>query len=748
MSPFCVLRRPLRVLALGGTIAIAACGDNTAAAPELPDAAFARQSAARATALAITVSGLPAGVAAAITVSNGSGYTANVTGTSTLNSLAGGSYSITAARVTANGITYAPSPASQSVNIKNGTTRTVSVSYAVVATTGTITVSINGLDATPAAVSVAGPNGFLRQLTTSSTLAGLAPGSYTVTAAGLTSSTGVIYTASPAAQTLSVTAGVTSSVAVSYTATGVVPSGDLNVQILAATLTQAVQTLNNTVTLIAGRDAMLRVFPVANVANAVKPVVRVRVFSNGVLQATLDATTAGTSVPTTLDQSSMAKSWNVVIPGSYVQAGLGIQTEVDPDKLVAETNDNDNVFPASGAPLAPVVRSVPALNVRFVPVKQGTATVANVTSTNASSFLAETRDMLPTGAVNFNIRAAYTTSTLLASDGAGWSALLGEIRAIRTAEGAPDNYYGVVKVGYGSGVAGMGNIGLPAAIGWDYLPSGAGVLAHELGHNFGRRHAPCGNVSGADLNYPYAGGQIGAFGYNLRLNKLWANTTPDFMSYCDPSWISDYNFTAMMNYRGFTTTALLAAGTTGAQPSLLVWGRVEDNGNLVLEPAMRIDATSVLPSSGGEYDIAAYDDAGNRLFGFDFTPVATSDDGVKGGSNFAFVVPLNDAAYERLARIELAGNGRKTERTSRQPATAAAAAARGLDIAAEASSRARLRWNAAAFPMVMVRDTDTGEILSFSRDGDASVETGRTEVEVVVSDGVKSQTARVRVRGR
>jgi hypothetical protein len=747
MSPSSALCRSALVALVGAT-ALAACGDTTSSAPDDTQPTFNRQTAARLSALTISVSGLPSGTAAAIRVSNGNGYAVDVTGTTTLSGLANATYLIASSNVSLNGTTYAPSPVSQSVNLKNGASRTISVGYAAVITTGTLNVTISGLDATPAAVTVTGPNGFTRALTSSASLTSLAPGSYTVTAANVTSSNAVIYSATPATQTLAISAGVTTSAPVSYTPTGVPPGGDLNVQILAATLTQSVQTLNNTVTLVAGRDALLRVFPVANVSNTVKPTVRVRVFSNGALQTTLEATTSGTSVPTTIDQGSMARSWNVVIPAAYVQPGLGIQAEADPDRLIPESNDSDNVFPASGSPLVPVVRAVPALNLTMVPVQQGTATVGNITSSNVGSFLADTRDMLPTGTVNWTIRAPYTTSNVLASDGAGWSALLNEIYSLRSTDRSSNHYYGVVKVGYGSGVAGMGYIGAPASIGWDYLPSGNGVLAHELGHNFGRYHAPCGNVSGADSKYPYAGGQIGVFGYNLRANKLWANTAPDLMGYCNPSWISDYNFTAMMNYRGFTTSALLAAGSTGEQPSLLVWGRVEADGELVLEPAMRLTARAVLPSSGGEYRITAHDAAGSALFNFEFTPVSTSNDGVDGGAHFAFVVPLNDAAYERLARLELSGNGRRAERVSRQPANAAAAAARGLDIAAEASSRARLRWNASAFPMVMVRDAQTGEILSFSRNGDASVVTARPDVEVVVSDGVKSQAATVRVRGR
>lgn len=749
MRPFLHSARTLRFAVVAALGALGACSDPTTATPEVADAAFARTTAIRVNTLAIGISGLPGGTAAGVKVVGSNGYTTTVNASTTLSGLANGTYTVSAANLSVNGTTYAASPASQAVNLKSGASRTVSVAFAAVPTTGTLTVNVSMPDATPAAVTVTGPNSYSTTLTGTRSLTSLAPGSYTIAATTVTSATGIIYTPAPTTQTASVTAGVTTTAALSYSASGVVPGGDLNMQVLAATLTQAVQKLDNSVTLISGRDAMLRVFPVANSTNTVQPVVRVNVYGNGVLRTTLTATTTGTSVPTAINQGSMAASWNVRVPAAYVQPGLGIQAVVDPDNAIAESNESDNVYPATGVPLPLTVRTVNPLNLTFVPVTTSANSVTgNVSSSNGDAFLQGTRDMLPVGEVSYAVRAPYTTSNALLSDGTGWVPLLNELDALRVAEGGR-NYYGVVKVGYSSGVAGYGYISRGTSVGWDYLPSGSGILAHELGHNFSRNHAPCGGVSGADANYPYSGGQIGVFGYNVRTNALQQNTTADLMGYCNPSWISDYTFNAMMSFRGFSTAALVATtGSTFEQPSLLVWGRVEANGALVLEPAMRLSARSVLPAAGGDYTLAAIDEDGATMFTFDFTPADVANDGAEGGAHFAFVVPMNDAAYERLSRLEVMGKGRSVERVSRQPASAAAAAARGLDVAAEATTRARLRWNASAFPMVMVRDPDTGHILSLARGGDMRIDTSRPELEIVVSDGVKSQGARVRVRGR
>jgi hypothetical protein len=74
------------------------------------------------------------------------------------------------------------------------------------------------------------------------------------------------------------------------------------------------------------------------------------------------------------------------------------------------------------------------------------------------------------------------------------------------------------------------------------------TIVHELGHNQGLRHAPCGSVSSYDENYPYANGDLGTQGYNIMTGKFYSNDTnikdpyKDLMSYCDPAWYSDYHW--------------------------------------------------------------------------------------------------------------------------------------------------------------------------------------------------------------
>jgi len=75
----------------------------------------------------------------------------------------------------------------------------------------------------------------------------------------------------------------------------------------------------------------------------------------------------------------------------------------------------------------------------------------------------------------------------------------------------------------------------------------AWTLAHELGHMHGRNHAPCG-VRRSDPSYPYAGGTIGVWGYDSRADVyLEPSLTTDVMGYCDDEWISDYTYGALFD---------------------------------------------------------------------------------------------------------------------------------------------------------------------------------------------------------
>ena len=80
--------------------------------------------------LTVTVSGLGAGINAAVQVTGPSGYNQQLTATQTLTPLPPGTYTITASPVASNLTTHSPTPATQSVTVTAGATATGTVTYA------------------------------------------------------------------------------------------------------------------------------------------------------------------------------------------------------------------------------------------------------------------------------------------------------------------------------------------------------------------------------------------------------------------------------------------------------------------------------------------------------------------------------------------------------------------------------------------------------------------------------------------
>jgi hypothetical protein len=557
------------------------------------------------------------------------------------------------------------------------------------------------------------------------------------------------YAPNPASQQVQVTTGQSTNAAVSYARS--VP-GTVNLVIDGLTITQSVQSYDDTVPLVANRDAYLRVFVRADQANTVAPAVRVRLYqgSNPTPVATYTLSAPVAAVPVTVDQGTLSSSWNQLIPANLVTTGLRITADVDPGNGVPESNEGDNSYPISGLQKQLDVRAVAAFNIQLVPVSIQTLT-GGVNAGNQDQFVVTLKKTMPLGAVNVTLRTTPYSSTApaLQSDNANgaWGAVLSEIFALQVAEGTGKYFYGVVKTTYGSGTAGIGYVGSKGAVGWDKLPSADGVLAHEVGHNFSLNHAPCGNPGGADPLFPYAGGVIGVWGLDLSSLALKPPSTPDLMGYCGgTNWISDYSYQKALNFRQNTLGAVRA----GPEPGLLVWGRVV-NGAVTLEPAFEISAPASVPVRRGPYQLEGLDDRGTILFSHAFDGDLVADlDGEQ--RQFAFVIPLNASRTDRLARLRVRGGIRTVEWAS---AAALGAQGRGQVAMLQqqpatngtasrvASGTVRLGWNVADYPMALVRDAATGEILSFARNGDATVGVPGRALDVTFSDGVRSRQERV-----
>jgi hypothetical protein len=623
------------------------------------------------------------------------------------------------------------------VAIAPGETAGVSFAVTCAATTGSLRITISGLPAgLSGAVTVGGPNNFSRQLTETGTLSGLVPGAYSVQATPVVSGS-TTFTPSVARPGVDVVAGATAAVTVSYTGQSNIT---LNLRIDGVYLTQSTQTYGSTVPLVAGRNGYLRVFVVANQSNSARPDVRVQLAAQGVPIQTFTLT-ASSAVPERVDEGTLASSWNLKVPGSLIRSGLTVVAEVDPGNDVEENNESDNRFPASGSK-ALTVQAVPAARIRFISVQQGSEVPGDISNTGRLIEMA--RRLHPLNAVDVDVDPAVFPTAALGRLGEGWGQMLSDLDGKRVAEGSDRIYYGVVKLGYGreAGLVGLTlGQGVPTAAGWDDAGDAGRVVAHELGHVWGRKHSPCGGPPDVDGIYPYSNGRIGVFGMDVPATVLKPPASPDIMGYCFSSpWISDYTYNNILKFRA--SSSAVSDVSSRAQPSLLVWGRVV-NGRLVLEPAFQIVTRPSLPKRSGPYTVSATAVDGSPLFNLSFD-MAKVEDGSSATGHFAFAVPLDPTSAQRLGSIRLTGPSGAVRMLS-SPARARTESPDAIEARREGVT-VSLRWDASVYPTVMVRDPDSGDVLAFGRNGTALVHTSKNELDLVLSNGVRTQRLRLAIK--
>lgn len=611
----------------------------------------------------------------------------------------------------------------------------VTVSGLPAGATGNVTVSRSGFPAVPAQSGVA--------------IGGLGIGSWTVTAAQV-SHGGQVYVAQPATQAVTITAGGTTQATVTY------GRSTLNLTVYSAYITQAVQTMERTVTLVAGRDAYLRVFVIANQTNAERPRVRAKLWHGNTEVWGSFISANATGVVQEANEGSLASSWNIPIPGNLIQPGLRLWVDVDPDGTVAESNESDNEYPLNGSPVTIPVTHVPLIHWTFLRVAWGIPNfphgpAGDLDGGNYESYILDARRLLPLHDWGASIRNGIFSggSGPLQSDGGNWSALLNALGALKITEwwNANSYYVGAVKLDYTQGTNGIGYVpGSPsntqarAALVTDHPDYRGFVYAHELGHNLGRLHAPCGGPSDPDAGFPYPGGIIGAWGLHLPgLIPKHPGATHDIMGYCEPKWVSPYTWGRILDWRAAAPSVMATpVAQGGAEDGLVVWGRLTPDG-LILEPAFRSVPTAQGAPQPGSWLVEGFDRAGMLLFRQPFAPMEVPH--LPGGreEHFAMVLPLGAARADRIARLRVSSPLHVVERVS---GWTPAVVEPDAEVRAMQAGARRVTWREERYPMVIVRDAASGEILGFGRGGALDVLSGAARLDLQFSDGVSGRGVR------
>lgn len=415
--------------------------------------------------------------------------------------------------------------------------------------------------------------------------------------------------------------------------------------------------------------------------------VRIYVLNGGTV---LEEVTHTGALPTTAPNPQLGGAgWSVALRSEDVQPGLAVEVEL--------RAGGERV--GSHGPVPLEVADVPILRKYFVPIYM--EQLGTTGPIEPGTVAAATRDIsrwMPINEMEVVIGPVLSTDRAMGgslSDYSDWSELLRDLWDLRmdliaTGQISPDTYiHGILPTSIpGSGIGGVGY--RPSTPGSTALASlsrmNPGTIAHELGHNMGRRHTPCGNPSNA-RSFPHVNARIGYPGYDVQTGATVEADAADYMSYCGPRWTSDVKFTEVFQWRNtpqYRAMAALPAAVEPANNPVLVHGEVTTEGT-----SLRIRRATGVPvpaSEGGDGILTAMDLDGEVLGEWDVELVEMADAGAP-VRHFARAVDL--PPNTETLRFEGA-DGRAAELQGGMTAAA-------LDVAAHVTATGdgvRVTWDA------------------------------------------------------
>jgi hypothetical protein len=433
--------------------------------------------------------------------------------------------------------------------------------------------------------------------------------------------------------------------------------------------------------IVAGRPALLRAYVVPELGWLAKPVRARLTLLNRDPSGQDEAAEVFDQTMTVVSASSDAaleSTFNFSIPSESIREDTRYMLELLETKPCAalEGEPNGARFPEAGM-LGLGARAIGKLRVQLVPVHYelaGNLLAPDTSAEQVERFRRAITRLFPITGTEITVRdqPVVTTSSVMAD-------VLDQITALRDQENPERDvsYYGLVRLTetlaeYCAtpcvlGAAVIGETGLSGATGGTAVGVGyngdqaAHTFAHEMGHVYGRIHAPC-NVQG-DPDYPYRSGGIGTWGYDQSAGTLVdPSSYKDFMGYCSPVWVSDYTYARLQSFiadvnqptspsplvnRGRWRTLILESGTAPRWGlSREVWG--EPSG--VKEQAHAHDASGNVLAS-----LTVYRDQVADL-GLEFVYVpepqspAWATVGVRGQTPHSYHAPLTVPPLTRAPR--------------------------------------------------------------------------------------------------
>lgn len=471
--------------------------------------------------------------------------------------------------------------------------------------------------------------------------------------------------------------------------------------------------------LVPGKETWLRAIVTSSVAGTSAPRVRaIATIGNQVAgsldlrgPAVLPTLQPGAPLPVGLRYED-GQAFTVRLPDAWIVPGLSVRVEADADARFGAPAVAVHT-PEVGIPTHYELVLVPLVAGSHQP----TAPAIEAVIDELSRRMPYSRD-----AIRVTLRAPHRLSSV--ADGVksadDWARALSELEQLRRAE-APDRvYYGLVRPAATAGIAGISYVNTSAdaastalsALGWDASqPMWRTIMTHELGHNHGLLHAPCGVAGITDPTFPYAQGRLGEVPLFDSIDDvvLAPSGESDVMGYCGGTWFSDHNFRRLQNMAEqqrlqmvWTASKASATKTRPTGALLHLSGRIDATG-LQLDPPQPLYGAMPAPAARGDHVLRLVTAKGQRI-DVPVQSIALAGHGGVTEAHFHAVVP-NPGPLER---VELLRHG--VALPQRQPVARAQSAevGRATSPTAEVQAqegrdgRLQLRWNVEHWPRLSV----------------------------------------------
>ena len=312
---------------------------------------------------------------------------------------------------------------------------------------------------------------------------------------------------------------------------------------------------SSSVPLVSGRDAVFRIYYQVEANFSGAPVIARVMVGESVVE--LEANLAGAS-----SISDVNSTVNVWVPGDQFVSDSYSVSLLHPQD--ATSGENTAAYYQEALPMQSTGN---ALELVLVPVQyggDGSNRLPDTSDAQLENYRRIFYKLYPVQAVNITVHAPVQWNSTISAFGQGWSGLLDALVGYRQQQGAAsnDHYYGIFAPSssinqFCSQGCVLGLSLLAQSPGDALARTGIGLgftgvasietAAHEVGHQHGRGHAPCGANQGLDGAFPNNTGTIADYGIDLLNGALISPNTPDFMSYCDPVHVGPYNYTNLFN---------------------------------------------------------------------------------------------------------------------------------------------------------------------------------------------------------